>query len=236
MLIKSYRQRMERQTAKHDQVLIFLRDEAWSSSRILGNLLGVTPASISKTLAQLERLGYVIKHQDALCRYKLWGITAHGLAHAWPPDEIMQVRGHFEPSKLSSLAIPHHLDIQLARLRAERALWKDWTPEQLLPKGLAKRPDAVVITDSGLKVAVELERNIKTLKRYEAIFSAYLRAIKEGEYTEVHYVTPDVKLAKRLRRVLDLVTSIPVLGERVQLTEKHKGRFKVYSLEDWPPK
>lgn len=234
MLINSFADRMKRQSDRHHLVLGFLRDETWSSSKVLTELIGGSPALTSKTMAQLERLKFVSKHEATPLRLVLWGITPHGLAHAWGDEEQMQIRAYFEPSKLSLLAIPHHLDTQLARLKAKSFGWVHWTPESLLPRGLAKRPDAVVTSPNGQKIAIEIERHIKTVKRYEAIFSAYLQAIKKGDYSEVHYITPDHKFAKRLIRVFGLVTAVPVVGERVSLTAKHKAKFMVYALEDWP--
>ena len=234
MLIKSYEERMARQATRHNLVLGFLRDETWSSSLVLTDLLGGSPALTSKTMSQLEQQGHVARHQIEPVRQLLWGITPHGLAHAWDSEDQMQVRSYFEPSKLSPLAVPHHLDIQRARLKATRAGWADWIPEALLPRGLAKRPDAVVRAPDGRRVAVEVERHVKTIKRYEAIFSAYLQAIRRGEYDEVHYLVPDHKFAVRLQRVFGLVASVSVIGERVQLTEKHKARFIVSALQDWP--
>ncbi|MDP1539500.1 MAG: MobC family replication-relaxation protein [Moraxellaceae bacterium] len=223
---------MARQRARHRMVLSFLRDEVWSSSQVLTVLLGGSPALTSKTMSQLERRGYVLRHQLEPLRQLLWGITPHGLAHAWD-DEQMQFRAYFEPSKLSALAVPHHLDIQYVRLKAQSAGWSNWTPEALLPRGLAKRPDATVLDPAGRKIAVEIERRVKTVKRYEAIFSVYLQAIKRGEYDQVHYIVSDNKLAARLQRVFGLIKSVPVLGERIQLTEKHRARFTVVSLSDW---
>jgi hypothetical protein len=234
MLIKSYAERMQRQSVRHSLVMVFLRDETWTSSQVLTDLLGGSPALTSKTMAQLERHKYVIRQEVEPLRQVLWGITPHGLAHAWDDDETMLKRAYFEPSKLSPLAIPHHLDIQRARLKAQRAGWSDWTPEPLLPRGLAKRPDAVVVASDGRKIAVEIERHVKTVKRYEAIFSVYLQAIRRGEYHEVHYLAESRKFAGRLQRVFGLVTSVPVVGERIQLTEKHKAKFIVVALEDWP--
>lgn len=234
MLIKSYVERMARQSARHHSVLSFLRDETWTSAHVLAELLDCSPPLVSKTMQQLLAQHHVIGHQIESFRGTLWGITAHGLAHAWREDETMAVRPHFEPSRLSVLAIPHHLDVQRARLNAERAGWTGWQPDSVLPVGMSKRPDAVAVNTIGQVIAIEVERNIKTLKRYEAIFAVYLQAIKRGEFEAVHYVTPDKALATRLARVFGLVQAVPLLGERVVITERHRARFKVSALADWP--
>lgn len=235
MLIRSYTERMARQAERHRLVLRFLRDETWTATHILADLITGSAALVSKTMQQLKHRGYVIEHRVEGCRSVLWGITAHGLAHSWGLEEDMTKRPCFEPAKLSALAIPHRLDVQKARLSAERAGWSDWRPENILPVGMAKRPDALVLDTKGRVIAIEVERHIKTLKRYEAVFSSYLQAIKRGELEQVHYVTPDRGLAIRLSRVLGLVQAVPLLGERVMISDRHRARFLVTPLSDWPP-
>lgn len=108
-------------------------------------------------------------------------------------------------------------------------------PGNRLPKGIRKRPDAIASNAEGQIVAIELERSIKTLRRYETIFSIYLQMMKRDEYSQVHYVCPDSKFAPRLERMFSLIKSVPVAGERVPINEKHRARFPVYALDNWPP-
>ena len=106
--------------------------------------------------------------------------------------------------------------------------------QRVLPKDIKKRPDAIALNPEGQTIAIELERTIKTLKRYEAIFSIYLQQMKRDEYFQVHYVCPDASFAPRLERMFTLIKSVPVAGERVPITERHRARFPVYSLDNWP--
>lgn len=78
-------------------------------------------------------------------------------------DEALQVRPHFEPSKLAPVSVAHHLDIQMARLQAERQGWTGWVPGDRLPAGLVMRPDAVAVDPQGNRIAIEIERHVKTL-------------------------------------------------------------------------
>ena len=103
-----------------------------------------------------------------------------------------------------------------------------------LPAGLAKRPDAVAVDPQGNRIAIEIERHVKTLKRYEAVFAIYLQSIKWGEYAAVHYICPDERLARQLVRVFGLIQAVPLLGDRVPIGDKHRARFPVYGLETWP--
>lgn len=235
MLINSYQQRCARVQSKREIVLRFLRDETWSNLTNLANVLGSSEPAAFKTLQQLERDGYLLRNKVTSLRISLWGITPQGLVFAWTEDEIMQIRPYFEPSKLSVMTIPHYLDIQRARLIAERAGWINWIPGNRLPKDIKKRPDAMATNTENQIVAIELERSIKTLKRYEAIFAIYLQMMKRDEYAKVHYVCPDASFAPRLVRMFELIKSVPVAGERVPITEKHRARFPVYAMDNWPP-
>lgn len=237
MLIKSYEERQSRVNDKRDLILKYLRDEIWSSGENLARVIGVTRTAIYKTLPKLEKQGHIKSHYVPEMRMKIWGITQMGLLYSWSDDEAIESRYGFEPSKVKPLMMNHHLDLQHARFKAEKAGWKNWLPGSQLPKGVAKRPDAVVDDiGRGRKVAIELERTIKTKKRYEVIFSNYLQAIKRGEYHAVHYVCPDHGFAMRLKRMFGIIESVPVASERVQINQKHLARFPVFALEDWPIK
>lgn len=234
MLIESFSERQSRAEQKRRTLLRFLRDEVWSSLSTLAVLTKLSEAAMFKTLCQLERDGYLLRHKVTQLRLSLWGITPKGLLFAWDVDEIMEPRPHFEPSKLAVVTIQHYLDTQRARLAAEAAGWSQWTPGNRLPKNIKKRPDAVATAPNGHRMAIEIERSIKTLKRYESIFSFYLQAIKRGELAMVHYVCPDAEFAPRLQRIFALITAVPVAGERIPITEKHRARFPVFALKNWP--
>ena len=236
MLINSFHERCIRSQHKREVILRFLRDEIWSNLTNLAGVLGLSDPATFKTICQMERDGFLLRYKVTELRISLWGITPQGLAFAWAEDEAMQVRPYFEPSKFSVMTIAHYLDIQRARLIAERAGWTNWIPGNRLPKDIKKRPDAIALNPEGQTIAIELERTIKTLKRYEAIFSIFLQQMKRDEYFQVHYVCPDASFAPRLERMFTLIKSVPVAGERVPITEKHRARFPVYALDNWPPK
>ena len=58
--------------------------------------------------------------------------------------------------------------------------------------------------------------------------------MKRDEYFQAHYVCPDANFAPRLIRMFDLIKAVPVAGERVPITEKHRARFPVCALDNWP--
>lgn len=234
MLIKSYKARCERRNEKQSLLLRFLRDETWSAGYILCSVIGVSPTGIYKTLGQLEVQGLIKSHSIAGLNFKLYGITQQGLMYAWDASEQYEDRPYFEPNKLRPLMVQHYLDTQQARLQAQAQGWCGWTPGHLLPRGLDKRPDAVVNDLCGRRIAIELERTVKSKKRYAAIFGLYLQSIKRGEYYSVHYVCGDYDFAVRLKRLFRSIDAVPVAGKRIAISDKHHARFPTFALSTWP--
>jgi hypothetical protein len=242
MLIKDPNERTQRTEEKRRLVLRFLRSETWSTSDVLGLVMGVkTRQGIHNTLMKLERDNMIRRHLMPVGTGRgltLWGITPHGQAFAWDEDEEMQDFPVFEPSRIALSSIPHHLDIQMARIKAESAGWTNWVtcdrgvffkqvPAEHRPDALMTRPDGVVI-------AIEVERTIKTRKRYQQVLAGHLKAMAAKHWAQVYYITPP-ELTPRLKRVINSIPSVTVNGSHVALDQqKHLSRFHFISLTNWP--
>jgi len=143
MLIRSYEERQIRMNDKKHIILKYLRDEIWSNSLNLGQIIGVSKTAIYKTLNKLESQQLIRSHYIPELKFNIWGVTQKGLLYSWDEDEVMEDRSCFEPSKIKAVMIQHHLDLQQARYQAEAVGWQKWLPGNQLPKGIAKRPDAI---------------------------------------------------------------------------------------------
>lgn len=235
MLINDYQERMKRSQDNQQRILTLLRDETWTSAPMASQWLKLSLSATYKLLARLEAKKLLKVFYVEELRYNIWGITQDGLLMSWQEDEAMQLRPYFQPSRIKPVMMQHHLDLQQARFNAEQNGWSNWHLGSLLPKQIGKRPDAIVTTKEGDTIAVELERSVKTKKRYEVIFSIYLQAIKRGEYQSIHYVCPNPEFAVRLKRLFNLVQTVPVAGDRVAIKDKHRDKLPVFSLKSWPP-
>ena len=235
MLINNYEERMKRSQDNQQRLLTLLRDETWTSAPMASRWLGLSLSATYKLLARLELKKLIKTFYVEDLKYKIWGITPDGLLMAWEEGEVMQIRPYFQPSRIKPVMMQHHLDLQQARFNAEQNGWTNWHLGSLLPNQIGKRPDAIATTKQGDTIAVELERTVKTKKRYEVIFSIYLQAITRGEYQSVHYVCPNPEFAARLKRLFSLVQTVPVAGDRVGLKDKHREKLPVFSLNAWPP-
>lgn len=228
----SYLEKQSRAEAKRELVLQFLASgEVFSTVAILSRVISASPSSTVRTLDYLVRDDALKSEQHViLCRHSyVYGITAHGLGLVGK----FNMR-HFELGKTNTSYIQHHIDTQIARLNAEENGWKNWQPgKSLYGQNLEKVPDAIATNANEKRVAIEIERHIKTPKRYSEIISAHLQAITQKRWAEVHYLCP-YSLHKKVEAAFMHIDSILVKGERIQLLQKHRDCFKFFALNSWP--
>ena len=248
-LIGDYAERMARHQQKITLVLRLLRDEIWTSVPVLSDYLGVSYSSahrITQTMAGdglVTTQVFTVKGGRGVRNVVLLGITHHGLAHAWSLNEVVESRGSWEPSKVNALYVPHVLEVQQARIRAERCGWSGWAPGRMLAnRSWPKVPDALAVSPEGKKVAVEVERHIKSQKRYEVVIGSYITQMKQADsgLDRVDYLAPSNDMALRLARTFGLVKSLRTEGKAnapgrvAPLAQAHLDRFRFYSAERWP--
>ena len=82
-------------------------------------------------------------------------------------------------------------------------------------------------------MAIEIERTIKTRKRYQAIIREHLTQIRQGGWQVVFYLTPD-GMAARLKKVFDSIDHVVFDGQRVAIEDAHRKRFRFLDLSAWP--
>lgn len=239
-LIVDSTNRKKRKAEKQYLALRFLRQHLWSTQPILQVVLKLhSRQAAHKSLCQMEQAGLVRPHIfNALGgKLTLWGITAHGQVVAFIPEHEEPYSAYFEPSRISEQMMRHQLDLQMIRIKAEALGWENWLDGDRLGnlENDAKRPDATVLNESGLKVAIECERTFKTTKRYEQILLSYLRLIKSGEIKEVVWISPSTDFAKRLEVLIKSIKKLKLAGQIVQIEPaKHHKNLHFCSYEDWP--
>jgi hypothetical protein len=230
--IMSYAERRVRNEAKRLLILRFLASgEVYTCVQIAARVMACSATTAERTLVALMRDG-ALKTEAHFVRsrkLKIYGITSHGLSLAGEFDNPP-----FEMGRVNSAYVPHHLNTQVARLNAEAAGWLDWKSGKVLyGMGLKKVPDALVTSPAGRIISVEVERNIKSRRRYSECISAHLQSITQKHWDEVHYLTSP-ELVRPLQKMFQKIETIPVLGELHKLEEKHRARFHFAALSDWP--
>lgn len=241
-------QRKIRAEEKRRLILRFLRDEIWTNTEVAAELLGIGYAGAHSVLKSMQRLGLTTSSECFIpgprgsVKTVLHGITSQGLAYAWDLDEEPERCSPWEPSKTNPLFVPHQIATQKTRIKAERLGWQNWKPARsLMRMGLPKVPDGEALSPDGECVAIEVEREIKTDKRYEAVVGAYIAHIKTDQrWARVDYLCLDGNFAARLARIFGRLSQLRLEGKGGQetktgtVTQAHLDRFRFYALADWP--
>ena len=235
-LIRNPDERKMRIREKRKALVQFLASEIYTHHSIVQELLHLGRRQTDRTLVGSQRAGLLHKHQVDLGYGKLvpiWGLT--------PKAGLLLNTGYFEPGRVSPTKLEHALSLQRARVRAEAAGWEDWQNERrILSEGAFSRkkkkiPDAVATSPNGSRVAIELERTIKTSKRYRAILAHYVVMIERGDIEKVIYITDSAGVATRLRSLFHAFDYVLLSGRRYSLKgSKNLDRFSFCSLRDWP--
>lgn len=227
----------KRYEQKLNDALMFLRIERWSHQKILQKKLGLkSRQAIHKTLVKFEKNGAIRRYQieDGFTHpLTIWGITPHGVMLSFHEgEEITDIRA-FEPSKVKPSQVNHTLDIQQARVKAELAGWTNWDYAGFSKKGL-KNPDAIATRPDGKVVAIEIERTLKSFRRYPDVLVSHLAARKQGCWDEIYYLMPDKSMKRKVERIFASIDKARYQNQTIQISDEHKAPFKFFTYdENW---
>lgn len=239
-LLKSRTEISARVEAKRSRLVEWLKAEVYTDYQTAALVLGVTPATAYKALIAMEKKGHLDRH--AVGRASVWSVSLMGqieyLGDSEDPLSVFDAR-------VSEITVQHTLAVQRARIAAEKAGGTDWQAERHIRREAAKAKEAGaaspwlkvpdgVITLGGQRVAVEVERSVKTPKRYQAIIAEYLQMRRAGTIGAVHYVCSSEKLAKGLHRIFNAIPSVNIRGTEVALKAEHYACFEFYEASAWP--
>lgn len=226
-------ERQQRRCEKQAVLLEFLASgEVWTVLPVAAELLQTSQRNALRLLQSMVQ-AQMLKVDGGVCKFtrqKLYGITDHGLMLA----SLESPCKAFALGRTNPMFIQHHVQSQLARIQAERAGWSGWTPGKALyidnSKRLKKLPDSIATRPDGRRAAIEIERFVKSPKRLQDIVATHLQQILAGHYQVVYYLTPH---PQSQQKAFDKIASILIDGQKVQLTDNHRSRFKVINTNNW---
>lgn len=232
-LTSTSRSRIEidaRASEKRTKILDFLSSgEVWTTVQVVNLLLCCSRQSSLRTLKSMGKAGAI---KSELCgNTQIFGVTGHGLALALAAHTDTK---EFELGKTNPSFINHHIQTQIARLKAESAGWTGWVPGKILysqtPR-LKKIPDALAVRADGRTVAVEIELHVKSFRRNSEILGLYIEQLIQKRHDFVYYFTPS---PEALQRALERVKTTRVKGSVIAVSESHRARFIIVSIDEFP--
>ena len=185
-------------------MLRFLKSESWSNTNNLCELLQISSRLLTGVLSPMikEKLIKSVMQQIMGGETQLYGITNAGYICLAEHEKSInglsalgaESKHEMLTHRISPTFVPHRLDIQMLKIRAERAGWTNWITADLgrtlITEPLREvqvgashiegsfRPDAWCTDLSGQRVCVECERTMKSKIRYSQILCNYLLALK----------------------------------------------------------
>ena len=243
-------------------ILNFLKLESWTNDKNLCELLEINTKQLKIILNPLieEKLVKRVLQEIMGGKTQLYGITHSGckrfdqlrLSTLHSNDVIankMQSTPSLLTERISPTFVPHRLDIQMLRIKAERAGWTDWVSADLgrsvcvrernplkLGGSLAERafrPDAWCTDPQKQRVCVECERTMKSKIRYSQILCDYLLALKRGEFERVIWVCPDQKIRQSLQNTIMSITHVQIGSLMVVVPRGRFDQLSFMTFDEW---
>lgn len=235
-LIQSKADRENRNVEKMATVIRFLKQEIYSDLKTLMLLMDYKSRQpLDRLLNKLIKLGYIQKHvyEFHVGKLSIWGITDFGLAqYIEETDCDFQA---FEPYRIKFQTLEHKLLNQEARIYLEKAGWSNWRngDRQSFKQefDVEHRPDAIITTPSGRKIAIETERTVKTVTRYRSIFKSHVIAKQKKYWDAVFYIVPEEKLKAVLDKRFDAVEYIQFDESKHPFTNYKKNLVRIFTIE-----
>lgn len=235
-------QQSKRIEEKQNCILEFLSHEVFSTSEIIGQLLNLGRTATYKTLKSMEmkdmvRMYHIEYELAQRGKQTIWGLTPKGALLATDLNDF-QV-DFYEAGRIATSTMAHSIAIQRVKISGLNQGWSDWVSSRKLKQLATKNkgkwlqiPDALARSPIGRSVAFEIERTIKTPKRYEVILSHYAKMFLDQTVDEVFYICPET-IAKRLERLFSKIDKIVVDGKSYPVHENILKRISFLSFEEW---
>lgn len=237
----SHAARLARRDEKRRKILAFLRSEIWTMPEIIGLVAGVSdPRTISSTLKSMECDGLIVREECTLPsgrRVHLIGITMDGQSHISHLLNKPIIDKAHERGRAGLSQVDHRCDAQRLHIQLAQAGWTGWKYPDRVPVAEKSQPgahraDAITTTPDGVVVALEIERNVKTGKRYRAILAHHLAALARGDYFQVIYTSPNEVTAHAVRSLMTSINQVIVAGRETTVTAEMLKNFRFLTYEE----
>ena len=232
----THEERISRRDEKRAEVLKATRRIGWINTEAASELLGVTRPAASRTLKGLTADALLCLHQLPGLPKRIWySITETGMDEALflenlPLTSTIQA-GRWKIAPQNYL---HEQDVLIFSVKARKVGAEIRLAETEDGRGRAlsgKYPD-LLVTASGQTFGIEIEREVKSRRRYKEIIASHWRAMERQKYHKVLYLSPDTATRDRLKRIMNSVfEGVRIGGRDRPLTEQEQIRFGFATID-----
>ncbi len=230
----SHQERIQRRDEKRAEVLKIARRMGWINVEAASELLDVTRPAAARTLKWLDTAGMLCLHEQSGMPKRIWySISATGIAEAYFLENLPLPSGTLQAGrwKIAPQNYQHEQEVLVFAIKALKAGADVQLFEQSAPGGSktraisSKYPDLRVEID-GQVFGIEIEREVKSQRRYRGIVASHWQAIERQQYDGVLYLSPGYSTRDRLGRIVKSVFNRVRIGGRERaLTDQERQRF-----------
>lgn len=230
----SHGERIQRRDEKRTEILKFVRRMGWINTEGAAELLDVTRPAATRTLKGLAAAGFLYCHEQSGMPKRVWyscsetGMAeAHFLEDLPLPSSLQGGRWKIAPQNYA-----HEQDVLIFAIRAMK-VGADARLFELSVSGgskiraiSAKYPD-LLIDIGGQTYGIEVEREVKSQRRYRDIIASHWLAIERQQYDSVLYLSPDQATRDRLGKVVkSTFDHVRIGGRERALTDQERQWFR----------
>jgi len=229
----SQAERMQRYDKKRAEVLKIALKFGWINVAAASELLGVTRPAAARTVKSLASDGLLFEHELAGMPRRIWySISEAGVAEAYFLDDL-DLPSNLQPGrwKIAVQNYQHEQDVLLIAIKSQKSGAEvclaefDQNDKKRGRSFSSKYPDFLIEISRKI-YGIEIEREVKSQRRYKEIVASHWRAIERGHYDCILYLTPDQPTCDRLTRIVKSVFESVRLGGRERaLTQPERQRF-----------
>src|SRR6185437_7592914 len=208
-----------------DAILRFLSLEKWSTTTMLGELIGLKhPRTARTVLWKLVQYGYLRRRKLYQDRMTIWTITRDGMAEAGV-DEPEFATGMLPTAH----AFGHEMGLQQIHCAAARAGWSWQKPKR---KGELAVVDGIAISPDGITVALEFCRTLPKPSSLGKMIAGRLLLRQQQNWNGIWYISATPALNRALQRMFARVVTIPFEGRDLLLNARHRSFFRFHEIGD----
>lgn len=226
----THKERIGRWDEKRADVLKFTRCLGWINIEAASVLLDVTRPAATRTLKGLAADGLLHLHELSGMPKRIWfSISETGMDEAFFLENLpLPSTVHAGRWKIAPQNYQHEQDVLIFAVRAHKvgAEIRLAVPENGSGRALSGKYPDLLVEIGGQVFGIEIEREVKSRRRYREIIASHWLAIERQQYGRVFYLAPDQPTRDRLVRVVkSTFEGVRVGGRERALTAEERKRF-----------
>jgi len=211
------------------RTLVFLKNEVWATLKAISFFFNGAISNTKKHLMALEKKGFIkiVKYHWAGDRryVQICYLTTKGASLVCTVDEYKKYR-IFNVKMISESSFLHSEDCQILHCQSIMNNFVSWKRgDLLLREKNIHYPDAIAVDSKNEKIVVEVERTIKSYKRYENIFGQYVIMLDQKKADKIIYASYDNLIVSNLSKIFYSIKSFNFRNKNFYCPNELRKRF-----------